>query len=50
MRTLLYSLKTAILICLYKRSEALVMNKAIVEGVVDGLKGRLGKNKKYLPL
>lgn len=49
MRTIAYALKMIIFFTLFHRSERWHRVRAIVHGVNDGIRSRLGKNRRFLP-
>lgn len=48
--SLAYTIKIIVLFTLIRRLNCIDEIKAIVKGVWDGFRGRLGKNQKYLPM
>ena len=49
LRTVMYGVKLISFFCLYQRSDLRSKIRAIVEGIMDGIKSKLGKNRRYLP-
>lgn len=48
--SLAYAIKVIILLTLIRRLNCINEIKAVAKGVWDGLRGKLGKNQKYLPM
>jgi rhamnopyranosyl-N-acetylglucosaminyl-diphospho-decaprenol beta-1,3/1,4-galactofuranosyltransferase len=49
LRTLLYAIKSSLFLIIFEKRLRAAKTHAIAHGVLDGFRGRLGKNPQYLP-
>jgi GT2 family glycosyltransferase len=49
-RTVIYGLKLSLFTALFSRSRSLSRSRAVLSGLRDGFRGRLGRNARFLPI